>query len=58
LFVFFDRSSLVDEPYVVNNTYEAKTREEISLQQGSFVTVREKSYTGWWIVQYEIRIIL
>ncbi len=41
----------LDEPYVVNTSYEAKSRDEISLDQGSFVTVLEKSYTGWWIVQ-------
>jgi hypothetical protein len=41
----------LDEPYVVNQSYEAKSRDEISLSQGSFVTVLEKSFTGWWMVQ-------
>lgn len=44
---------LVDEPYVVNQSYEAKSKDEISLHQGSFVTVVEKSYTGWWSVKYD-----
>ncbi|CAF4798733.1 unnamed protein product [Rotaria socialis] len=41
------------ETYVVNNSYTAKDREELSLEQGSFVTVLEKSYTGWWIVNFK-----
>jgi len=41
----------IDETYLVNQSYEAKNRDEISLNQGSFVTVLEKSYTGWWMVQ-------
>lgn len=45
--------SFVDEPYVVNRSYEAKSTDEISLLQGSFVTVLEKSYTGWWLVKYD-----
>ena len=44
---------LVDEAYVVNRSYEAKSADEISLLQGSFVTVLEKSYTGWWLVKYD-----
>ncbi|CAF2405924.1 unnamed protein product [Rotaria sp. Silwood2] len=46
----FPRSS--NETYVVNKSYEAKSRDEISLDQGSFVTVLEKSFTGWWIVNF------
>ena len=41
----------LDDTYVVNTTYQATNREEISLDQGSFVTVLEKSFTGWWIVR-------
>lgn len=41
----------IDDTYVVNQTYEGKSQDEISLHQGSFVNVLEKSYTGWWIVQ-------
>ena len=44
---------LVEEPYIVNQSYEAKSKDEISLHQGSFVTVLEKSYTGWWSVKYD-----
>ncbi|CAM4781244.1 unnamed protein product [Rotaria magnacalcarata] len=41
------------ETYVVNKSYTAKDREELSLEQGSFVTVLEKSFTGWWIVSFK-----
>jgi hypothetical protein len=41
----------LDETYVVNKSYEAKSRDEISIDQGSFITVLEKSFTGWWIVR-------
>ncbi|CAF1187438.1 unnamed protein product [Rotaria sordida] len=45
-------STSSNETYVVNKSYEAKSRDEISLNQGSFVTVLEKSFTGWWIVNF------
>ena len=41
----------VDDIFVVNQTYQAASRDEISLDQGSFVTVLEKSFTGWWLVK-------
>jgi len=47
LFVFFH----IDEMYVVNATYVGKGKDELSLEQGSFVTVIEKSLTGWWKVK-------
>lgn len=40
-----------DETFVVNKSYRAANVDEISLDQGSFVTVLEKSFTGWWRVQ-------
>ncbi|CAF4939811.1 unnamed protein product, partial [Rotaria magnacalcarata] len=43
----------IGETYVVNKSYTAKDREELSLEQGSFVTVLEKSFTGWWIVSFK-----
>jgi len=48
LFVSF---SYLDEMYIVNNTYEGKGKDELSLEQGSFVTVIEKSLTGWWRIK-------
>ncbi|CAF3414947.1 unnamed protein product [Rotaria sp. Silwood1] len=45
-------SRLSNETYVVNKSYKAKSRDEISLDQGSFVNVLEKSFTGWWIVNF------
>jgi hypothetical protein len=41
----------LDETYVVNQSHQAKNRDEISLDKGSFVTVLEKSFTGWWFVK-------
>ena len=41
----------LDEIYIVNRSYEAMNRDEISLDQGSFAIVLEKSFTGWWIVK-------
>jgi hypothetical protein len=37
--------------YIVNTTYEGKGKDELSLEQGSFVTVIEKSLTGWWKIK-------
>jgi len=48
LFGFF---FYIDEMYIVNTTYEGKGKDELSLEQGSFVTVIEKSLTGWWKVK-------
>ncbi len=41
----------IDEMYIVNTTYEGKGKDELSLEQGSFVTVIEKSLTGWWKIK-------
>ncbi|CAF4380253.1 unnamed protein product, partial [Adineta steineri] len=40
------------ETYIVNKSYPANNEDEISLDQGSFVIVLEKSFTGWWIVKF------
>jgi hypothetical protein len=37
--------------YVVNKQYQGTGQDELSLDQGSFVTVIKKSFTGWWTVQ-------
>ena len=41
----------LDEKFIVNKTYEAVGKDELSLEQGSFVTVTEKSLTGWWKIK-------
>jgi hypothetical protein len=43
--------SPIDETYVVNNTYKGTSKDELSLEQGAFVTVMEKSLTGWWKIK-------
>ena len=42
---------IADETYVVNQSYTAQNPDEISLDQGSFVIILEKSFTGWWTVK-------
>ncbi|CAF2396903.1 unnamed protein product [Rotaria sp. Silwood2] len=42
----------LNKTYVVNERYEGKSSDELSLDQGSFVIVIEKSFTGWWIVKF------
>jgi len=44
----------LDETYIVTQTYTGTGKDELSLQQGSFVTVIEKTLTGWWKVKYEL----
>ncbi|CAF3366957.1 unnamed protein product [Rotaria sp. Silwood1] len=46
----FDNS--LNKTYVVNERYEGKSSDELSLDKGSFVTVIEKSLTEWWIVKF------
>lgn len=41
----------IDETFIVNTTFEGKGKDELSLEQGSFVTVIEKSLTGWWKIK-------
>lgn len=41
----------LDTIYVVNQQYEGKGSDELSLDQGSFVIVIEKSFSGWWTVK-------
>ncbi|CAF1101687.1 unnamed protein product [Adineta ricciae] len=50
-----DFSRTGNETYIVNKSYEAMNRDEISLDQGSFAIVLEKSFTGWWIVKFHDR---
>ncbi len=47
----FSRFFYIEETFVVNNTYEGKGNDELTLEQGSFVTVIEKSLTGWWKIK-------
>ncbi|CAF0786357.1 unnamed protein product [Adineta steineri] len=42
----------LNEIYVVNNKYEGQGQDELTLDQGSFVTVIEKSFSGWWTVKF------
>ena len=45
--------SRIDDTYIVNTTYKGKDDDELSLEQGSFVTALEKSLSGWWTVKYK-----
>ncbi|CAF1218086.1 unnamed protein product [Rotaria sordida] len=42
----------LNKTYIVNERYEGKSSDELSLDRGSFVTVIEKSFTEWWIVKF------
>lgn len=48
-----DLGFVLDEKFIVNKSYEAAGKDELSLEQGSFVTVTEKSLTGWWKIKYD-----
>ncbi|UJR27976.1 hypothetical protein I4U23_009234 [Adineta vaga] len=45
-----------NETFIVNTQYESKGEDELSLEQGSFVIVIERSLTGWWTVKFNDKI--
>lgn len=43
-------SPLKMEDYLVLKSYKAKTSTEVSITKGSKVSVIEKNYNGWWLI--------
>jgi len=43
-------SPLKTEDYLVLRTYKAKSSSEISITKGSKVSVIEKNFNGWWLI--------